>query len=92
MLPLEEGSIPLRTALLGGTPSGTIFQGEIGFSVYVRAAFSWLLGGWDKSIIERVIETIIADAKASDTFLKPGNVVVLHADKLGRVVTEIVAP
>ncbi len=92
MLPLEDGAIPLRTAVLGGTPSGTIFQGEIGFTVYIRAAFSWLFGGWDKSIIDWVIETIIADAKVSDTFLKPGNLVVLQADKLGRVATEIVAP
>ncbi len=92
MLPLEEGTIPLRTALLGGTPSGTIFQGEIGFSVYIRAAFSWLFGGWDRSVVDWVIETIIADARASNTFLKPGNVVVLQADKLGIVHTEIVAP
>eukprot|EP00439_Symbiodinium_sp_Y106_P088440 s1_g976.t1 len=92
MLPLKEGSIPLRTALLGGTPSGTIFQGEIGFTVYIRAAFSWLIGGWNKSIIDWVIETIIDDAKASGVFLEPGNQVVLQADKLGRVVTEIVAP
>ncbi|MCE7998304.1 MAG: hypothetical protein HEP70_05550 [Rhodobiaceae bacterium] len=92
MLPLENGTIPLRTALLGGTPSGTIFQGEIGLSVYVRAVFSWLLGGWDRSVVAWVIETVIADAQASGAFLKPGNVVVLQANKLGLVSTEIIAP
>lgn len=92
MLPLDNGTIPLRTALLGGTPSGTIFQGEIGLSVYVRAVFSWLFGGWDRSIVQWVIETVIEDAKASGAFLKPGNQVVLHADKLGTVETLIVAP
>jgi len=92
MLPLENGTIPLRTALLGGTPSGTIFQGDIGFSVYVRAGFSWLFGGWDRSIVHWVIETVIEDAKASGAFLKPGNQVVLHADRLGTVETLIVAP
>lgn len=91
MLPLDNGTIPLRTALLGGTPSGTIFQGEIGFSVYLRAAFSWLFGGWDRTIVQWVIETVIEDAKASDMFLKPGNIVVLHADGLGAVTTEIIA-
>ncbi|MDF1848881.1 MAG: fumarylacetoacetate hydrolase family protein [Parvibaculaceae bacterium] len=92
MLPLDNGTIPLRTALLGGTPSGTIFQGDIGLSVYLRAAFSWLFGGWDRSIVQWVIETVIEDAKASGDFLKPGNQVVLHADKLGTVETLIVAP
>ncbi len=92
MLPLENGTIPLRTALLGGTPSGTIFQGDIGFSVYVRAIFSWLFGGWDRSIPQWVVETIIEDAKTSGTFLTPGNQVVLQADKLGTVETLIVAP
>lgn len=92
ILPLDNGTIPLRTALLGGTPSGTIFQGEIGLSVYVRAVFNWLLGGWDRSVVQWVIETVIEDAKASGVFLKPGNVVVLQANKLGRVTTEIVAP
>lgn len=92
MLPLENGTIPLRTALLGGTPSGTIFQGEIGLSVYVRALFSWLFGGWDRSVVEWVIETVIEDAHASGAFLKPGNVVVLQANKLGAVSTEIVSP
>lgn len=92
MLPLDNGTIPLRTALLGGTPSGTIFQGDIGLSVYVRAVFSWLFGGWDRSVVQWVIETVIEDAKASGDFLKPGNQVVLHADKLGTVETLIVAP
>ncbi len=90
MLPLEGRTIPLRTAILGGTPSGTIFQGEIGFAVYVRAAFSWLFGGWDRSIVQWVVETVIEDSKASGTFLKPGDTVVLHADKLGRTITPII--
>ena len=57
-----------------------------------RSVFNWLLGGWDRSVVQWVIETVIEDAKASGAFLKPGNQVVLQAAKLGRVTTEIVAP
>jgi 2,4-didehydro-3-deoxy-L-rhamnonate hydrolase len=89
-LPLEDRTIPLRTAILGGTPAGTIFQGDISLSLYVKGILQWLAGGWDKGVVHWVIESVIEDAKESGEFLQPGDVVTLHADMLGRVSTVII--
>jgi 2,4-didehydro-3-deoxy-L-rhamnonate hydrolase len=89
-LPLENGTIPLRTSILGGTPSGTIFKGEIPLTLYVRAAFQWIAGGWDKSIVHWVVEGVIANARESGEFLKAGDTVTIHSDGLGVIRNTIV--
>jgi 2,4-didehydro-3-deoxy-L-rhamnonate hydrolase len=89
-LSLNDGVIPVRTALLGGTPSGTIFQGDISLGVQFDGFLNWLMGGWDHSIIYWVIESVIEQEIESGQFLQPGDEVVIHVDGLGVITNSIV--
>ena len=89
-LPLEANKIPLRAALLGGTPSGTIFQGDISFVTQAKGFLAWLMGGWDHSIVYWVIESVIEDERAKGHFLRPGEDVVIHVDRLGVISNRII--
>ena len=88
-LSLVENTIPVRTAILGGTPSGTLFQG-LSFSQQVSGTLKWLAGGWDKPFAYWIIETYIADAQEAETFLQPSDEVTIHVDRLGVIANKIV--
>lgn len=88
-LSLGERRIPVRTAILGGTPSGTLFQG-LSFSQQVSGTLQWLAGGWDQPFAYWIIETYIADAQEAEAFLQPGDQVTIHADRLGVIANKIV--
>lgn len=88
-LSLDERTIPVRTAILGGTPSGTLFQG-LSLSQQVSGALKWLAGGWDKPFAYWIIEAYIADAQEAETFLQPGDEVTIHAERLGVISNKIV--
>jgi 2-keto-4-pentenoate hydratase/2-oxohepta-3-ene-1,7-dioic acid hydratase in catechol pathway len=79
-----DGSIPERTLVLTGTPGGTVFKG-IYPSAYVRGGLAWLAGGWDRSLPEHVVESHVATARASGTYLRPGDLVTIRVEQLGRL-------
>ena len=78
----EPDVIDARTLLMGGTPSGTAFQG-IPFGTRVSGVGSWVLGGWSKSIVDNVIDAYVSQARREKRFLQPGDRVVIRVDRLG---------
>lgn len=83
-LAIVDGCIPARTGLLGGTPSGTIFQG-LHKSAIMRGIFDWIAGGWTKPVTHWIIERQIAVDKASKHYLQPGEYLQISADYLGEL-------
>lgn len=88
-LPLEANLIPARTAILGGTPAGTVFQG-ISLQHKLSGVLRWLLGGWNQSIPYWAIESYIAEARENRIYLQPGDTVSIHVDGLGTLVNSVV--
>ncbi|MEQ9144491.1 MAG: fumarylacetoacetate hydrolase family protein [Parvibaculaceae bacterium] len=88
-LPLPNGEVPARTAILAGTPDGTIFAG-IDTMAMVMGSVDWLLGGWDRSIAYWIVERQIARAAAEGQYLQPGERVQIRADFLGELNNPIV--
>ena len=78
----REGLLPDRTLVLAGTPAGTIFKGP-GLATFVRGGFDWLAGHGRRSIVEAVVERMIADERASGGYLQPGDVVTIQVNYLG---------
>jgi len=78
----DAAVIPPRTLLLSGTPHGTIFAG-VHTRHYVGGLTAWLLGGWDQPLSSRVISAYIDDARRAGAFLRPGDRVEIHVDRLG---------
>ncbi len=78
----EPNVIEGRTMILGGTPSGTAFQG-IPRATQVAGVGAWLLGGWDRSVVSRVAERYAADAREEGLYLVPGDRVVIEVDRMG---------
>jgi 2-keto-4-pentenoate hydratase/2-oxohepta-3-ene-1,7-dioic acid hydratase in catechol pathway len=68
--------------LLTGTPHGTVFAG-VGTGQKLRGVARWALGGFAGGVGSGVIETYIDDARAAGIYLRPGNEVVIHVDRLG---------
>lgn len=68
--------------LLTGTPHGTVFAG-VSTLQKLRGVARWALGGFTGGVGDGVIETYIDDARAAGVYLKPGNEVVIHVDRLG---------
>jgi len=87
-LPVDQSAIPERTMILAGTPAGTVFAG-ISKSTMARGLLKWLAGGWGKPIAHHVVEGYIADAKAGGGFLKAGDHVDIHVERLGTIETTI---
>ena len=78
----EADVIPARTLIIGGTPSGTAFQG-IPRRRQLAGAAAWLLGGWNKPMAQHVMDSYIETARAEKRFLQPGDRVVVHVDRMG---------
>ncbi len=83
------GVVPARTMLLGGTPSGVIFN-EVTTGQRAAGFFRWLFFGWGKSIPQHSIEQYIRSAHAAEIYLQPGDDVLVHIDGLGTIWTGIV--
>ncbi len=88
-LPVVNGAIPARTLILAGTPAGTVFDG-IPKSAMASGLLHWVAGGWGKPVTDHVIESYIATEKKNDRYLKPGDTVSIHIDRLGTLTTEII--
>lgn len=87
-LPINNGVIPARTAVLGGTPDGTIFKG-IDRMAMVMGVVDWIMGGWNKPLTHWVIERHIARATAQGSYLQPGEIVTITTDYLGELINPI---
>ncbi len=88
-LPINNGTIPARTGVLGGTPDGTIFKG-VDRMAMVMGVVDWLMGGWNKPLTHWVIERHIARAMAQGIYLQPGETVTITTDYLGELANPIV--
>lgn len=87
-LPTSNGIVPARTAVLGGTPDGTVFKG-IDRMAMVMGVADWLLGGWNKPITHWVIERHISRAYAQGLYLQSGETMTITTDRLGELVNPI---
>lgn len=82
-------AIPARTLILSGTPHGTVFAG-IGLRHKVYGLGRWLLGGWSEPIPKHVIDVYIEDAHRAGAYLRPGQTVEIHVDRMGVLSSPIV--
>lgn len=88
-LPFDEnGALPARSMILGGTPGGTVFRG-IYPSAYVRGLASWLAGGAQGPVAPHVVEAHISAAKASGDYLLPGALVTIEVDRMGALANRV---
>ncbi len=78
----EESVIEARTLIMSGTPHGVIFQG-IPLKTKLSGIFSWITGGWNKSVPQNVIEDYIREAEDSGLYLQPEGIVSIHVETLG---------
>jgi len=85
----EGEAIAPRTLILTGTPHGTVFSG-VPTGVIASGIFRWLLGGWEKSPPEQVIESYIASAREAGAYLQPGDEVLIHVERLGQIRSTVV--
>jgi 2-keto-4-pentenoate hydratase/2-oxohepta-3-ene-1,7-dioic acid hydratase in catechol pathway len=85
----EGESIPARTLVLTGTPHGTVFSG-VPTRVIASGLVRWLLGGWDKSPPEQVIEAYVAAAREATAYLQPSDDVQIHVQRLGQIRSNVV--
>ena len=87
-LPVVDGVIPPRTLIMAGTPDGTIFQGPT-TKIMIKGVFRFLLGGWNQSIVENVIEHYISSAQRQGNFLSPGDSVHIRVENMGEINTQV---
>ncbi len=78
----DPQQIPARTLLLSGTPHGTVFDG-LRTRHYLAGVTAWLLGGWSERLPAHVVAAYIEDARAAGVYLRPGDRVEMHVDRLG---------
>ncbi|MEQ8268627.1 MAG: fumarylacetoacetate hydrolase family protein [Parvibaculum sp.] len=83
-LPAKGGTTPARTAILAGTPDGTVFRG-VNKSAMALGLWDFVAGGWDKPLTAHVVERHIAQEKASGAYLKPGERVQIAVRYLGEI-------
>lgn len=87
-LAMQEDNIPSRTALLAGTPDGTLFKG-LPIKFQILGAMDWLFGGWSKPVPYWIVSRYVENAKAEKIYLQPGDKVEIHVDGLGEMTTSI---
>jgi len=88
-LPLnDDGALPARTMIMGGTPGGTVFKG-IYPSAYVRGIYAWITSGFADDIPHHVIEAQISAARESGDYLQTGSIVTIDVDKMGALANRI---
>lgn len=83
-LPVHDGMVPARTAILAGTPDGTVFQG-VDKSSMALGAWDWLAGGWGRPLVSHVVERQIAKERSARRYLQPGESVVISVNRMGEI-------
>lgn len=82
-------TVNARTMIMGGTPEGTIFNG-ITTGQKVRGVAAWLLGGWDETLVENVMNVYVDDAESDGRYLRSGDSVTIRVERLGIIANAIV--
>lgn len=86
-----QPSITPAMTLMSGTSEGVIFseptRGEI-----IEGAVKWLFDGYwlrGESVIDAVIETLIANRTEAEIFLQPGDVVIHRSSRMGDIIARV---
>lgn len=88
-LALSEGRIAPRTAILAGTPDGTLFKG-LPLKHQILGVMDWVLGGWREPVPYWIVNRYVDTAKAEKSYLQTGDKVEIHVEGLGEITTTIV--
>lgn len=88
-LPITNGTIPERTIFLSGTPDGVIFQPPTVRQKFIGVSERVFTLRWNRPNV--IVEPFIREELASGRYLKAGDEVVMHADRLGVLVTRVTA-
>jgi len=86
----EDDVVAARTLIMGGTPSGTAFQG-ISTGQQLAGVAAWVWGGWDRPVESHVMDVYIERARLEKRYLQPGDRVVIHVDRMGVIDNRVVA-
>lgn len=87
-LAVNEGDISPRTAILAGTPDGTLFKG-LPMKFQALGALDWVFGGWSKPLPHWIVNRYVDNAKAEEFYLQAGDKVEIHVEGLGEITTSI---
>ena len=87
-LAVQEGDISPRTAILAGTPDGTLFKG-LPRKFQALGVLDWVLGGWNKPVPYWIVNRYVDNAKAEGFYLQAGDKVEIHVEGLGEMTTSI---
>lgn len=83
---IEGETIRKGQVVLTGTPDGVVFrQPTTGFIFWNGTEWFFTFGFLDSGPLDYVIEEFIEDARASGTYLQPGDAVVMEATYLGEI-------
>ncbi|MFT6508610.1 MAG: 2-keto-4-pentenoate hydratase/2-oxohepta-3-ene-1,7-dioic acid hydratase in catechol pathway [Parvibaculaceae bacterium] len=88
-LALSGDMIAPRTAILAGTPDGTLFKG-LPFKYQILGVMDWVFGGWNKPVPYWIVNRYVDAAKAEKSYLQAGDRVEIHVEGLGEITTTIV--
>lgn len=88
-LAIRENRIPARTAILAGTPSGTIFRG-LHKRAILRGVADWVCGGWKMPLPHWIVERQISYDRKSRSYLQPGEKISIQVDYMGELHNELV--
>jgi 2-keto-4-pentenoate hydratase/2-oxohepta-3-ene-1,7-dioic acid hydratase in catechol pathway len=87
-LPIENSVIPARTLFLSGTPGGVIYKKPAVRQLFVGVSEMFFTLRWNQP--QYIIEPFLRDSYRSGRFLKPGDTIVMQADRLGSISNRIV--
>ena len=88
-LPMKDGRIPARTMLLSGTPGGVIYQKPTTRQMFLGISELFFSLHWSQ--LQTVVEPFLREETASGRYLKPGDMVLMKADRLGTMSNRVVA-
>lgn len=88
-LPLVDGRIPARTLFLSGTSSGVIYHKPGVRQLFLGVSELFFTLQWND--LQGLVEPFIREELSSGRYLKPGDRVVMRAERLG-MINNIVMP
>lgn len=87
MLPFADDMIPARTIFLCGTPDGVIFRPPTARQKFIGVSELVFTLAWNRP--NAIVEPFIREELGMGRYLKAGDEVVMHADRLGELVVRI---
>jgi 2-keto-4-pentenoate hydratase/2-oxohepta-3-ene-1,7-dioic acid hydratase in catechol pathway len=88
-LPMKDGRILERTMFLSGTPGGVIYQKPTPRQMFLGISELFFSLHWSQ--LQTVVEPFLREQYRSGRYLKPGDLVLMKADRLGTMSNRIVA-